>query len=202
MSSTPPKPEWRSARLAIAVLIALLISGFAKFFGRATVDFLAAQYRQSQSAEVTKPAVDFEKAAEEVIARRYGAQARVAPVASLPIDDLLAEYRENEFAAAAKYENVEGLRLPCIVGDHSDDCRVVEVTGTIRDMRRDDDGTAIVRLGTKDQFVDVEARFGEAEHKSLQSLRRGQQVAVRCMVMYDSGKGKYALRLLRCGVRS
>jgi hypothetical protein len=199
MSSTPAKPEWRTARVAVAVLIALLISGFAKFFGRAAEDFLAARFGQSQSAEANQRTPDYDEAVEQLMARRYGAHAGVAPIASLSIDDLLAEYRENEFAAAGKYENPEGLRLPCIGGDR-DDCRVVEVTGMIRDMGRDEHGVGVIRLGTKDQFVDVEARFGKAELESLQSLRRGQQVAVRCMVMYDSVKGKYALRLVRCGI--
>ncbi|MBE3087841.1 MAG: hypothetical protein IMZ71_01830, partial [Chloroflexi bacterium] len=115
-----------------------------------------------------------------------GGHARVAPIAALSIDALLTEYRENEFAAAAKYENTEPLRIQCLVGDRSDECRVVEIAGTIREMGRDDNGNGYIRLATADQFVSVEARFGKAEHESLQTLRRGERVSVRCMVLYDT----------------
>lgn len=127
---------------------------------------------------------------------------RIAPVAVLSIDALLAEYRENEFAAAAKYENVgRGCLVPFssdpLDSVPLDKCRFVEASGTIRDMGRDDKGIPYIRLGTADEFVSVEARFpDESEQRSLQPLRREQRVSLRCVVLYKAGR----LSLTRCGV--
>jgi hypothetical protein len=41
---------------------------------------------------------------------------------------------------------------------------------------------------------------GKAERESLQKLRRGQRVSVRCMVLHDTNNKSAALLLTRCGV--
>lgn len=115
-------------------------------------------------------------------------------VAVLSFDALLAEYRENEFAAAAKYENA-----------------FVEVTGgTIRDVGRDNNGIAYIVIGPADmkEVADSEsdlldfarrtftARVDRVDEADLQTLRRGQRVAVRCRVSYPQEK----VFLTACGV--
>ncbi len=51
---------------------------------------------------------------------------------------------------------------------------VVETAGIIRDMGRDDNGVAYIRLATANEFVSVKALFGKAEHESLQTGETGK----------------------------
>lgn len=182
-----------AARLsALAVVAAVLVGAFfGRSIGRSMVNFVEHRYRQEVEPQAsTEEPPDFD----EILRLMEGGHARVAPVAVLSIDALLAEYRDNEFAAAAKYENTDSL-LECLGGNRVDECRVVETAGTIRDMGRDDSG-AYITLATANEFVSVTARFGKAEHESLGTLRRGQRVSVRCMVL----NGSAGLLLTRCGV--
>jgi hypothetical protein len=183
------KHVWSIAFFAVAVVAVVLVAFFGKSFAEHR------QHGESQASSDTLP-TDWD----EVLRLADGGQARVAPVAVLSIDALLAAYRENEFTAAGNYENAEPRRLPCLLG--ANECRVVEVTGTIREMGRDGLGAAYLRLATVNEFVSVEARFGKAEHESLRSLHRGQRVSIRCMVLYDTTTygASAGLLLTRCGV--
>jgi hypothetical protein len=178
---------WRIALtlFALAVVAAVLVASFV-------------EQRHRQKPEPQASTEHLPNPYDEILRLRDGGApppARGAPVAVLSIDALLAEYRENEFAAAAKYENPEPLRHDCLFGDRSDGCRVVEISGNIRDMGRDDKGVAYIWLATAP--IGVIAQFGFAEQDSLQTVRRGQHISVRCMVTYRSLAG---LSLTRCGV--
>ena len=174
------KRGWRLALSALGVVVAAVLVG--AFFGKSGSE------REPQASTENLPARFDEMFGRDEI------------VAVPSVDELLMHYKENEFAAAARYENVGSRRTHCLIDRISaDGCRLVETSGTILDMGRDDRGVAYIKLATRNEFASVEARFGNAEDESLQTLRRGQRVAVRCMVLYETSAG---LSLARCGVAS
>jgi hypothetical protein len=125
-----------------------------------------------------------------------GGALRIAPIATVAIDRLIAAYRENPFAAAATYGNLDSARC---IEEPQDTCRVVEVTATVRDLGRDDRG-AYLTLATTEEFVSVSARFGKAEEPSLSRVRKGERVRIACLVTYETTASGVALT--RCGLRS
>ncbi len=178
-----PIGKRRIALCAVAVVAAVLLAFFVEHRRRQNIEAHA-------SSELVDDYI-------ETLRLQDGGQLRVAPTAVISIDGLLAAYDENEFAAAAKYENPG---IDCLLGRDESNCHVVETSSTIRDMGRDGDG-AYISLVTAREFVVVEARFGKAEQDSLQTLRRGQHVTIRCLVRYDAKRYKSSgLLLTRCGV--
>lgn len=88
----------------------------------------------------------------------------------------------------------------CPAGAREQGRRVVEVAGTIHEMGRDEHGEAYLSFAVIDEFVTVGTQFGRAERDSLQALRRGQRMSIRCMVTYDSTNRRSELLLTRCGL--
>jgi len=120
-------------------------------------------------------------------------QLPITPSAVLSLEALVAEYRENEIAAATKYESP----LTRCFFLYGLGCRTVEISGVVRDLRREANGSAYITMATSDGYDSVSAQFGEAERESLGPLRRGQRVSVRCIVT-DSDSAPFSL--VRCGL--
>jgi hypothetical protein len=109
-----------------------------------------------------------------------------SPAGPVSVDDLLAEYKDNQFAAAMKYETDDPYGcLDSVLG--SEPCRRVEAFGIVDDLARDHLDVAYIRFATSRQYTTVQARFsGPGAERQLAEVRRGQRVSVQCRPLYDS----------------
>jgi hypothetical protein len=112
------------------------------------------------------------------------------------LDAIIAEYQENEFAAAAKYETPAENRVSCLLGT-DDACRVIQLSAVLSDMGRDDRSMWYLRLSTT-KSTGIKAHVDGAPPEALQALKRGQTVRLRCSVQGPGDSSRFTLR--RCGV--
>jgi hypothetical protein len=111
--------------------------------------------------------------------------------ARLPVDELLAEYETNRFAAEARYESTPKGTCARLYGLGK--CQRVDVIAVVDDMGRDSDGHPYLSLrsaiakGLRAEFTP------DTEPAELADLRLGQTLMVRCEPVYDG-----RLRLINC----
>ena len=152
--------------------------------------FTVVAVRRSQTASVVDQE-QFEKALREL-------ERESKPVATISLDALLAEYRDNEIEAAAKY----GCSRDTVL--RTGGCgRVIETSADIEDIGRDPRDVPFLRLATTTPIVSglkpaimrsIEARFSDrggalpSDETALRGLRRGQRVTLRCSPLYNANQ--------------
>jgi hypothetical protein len=103
------------------------------------------------------------------LARRPAAAAATATPAAagtqeIAAADLLAAYAHDRVAADRRFK------------DHS-----LVVTGVVRSVERDFEGSIVVRLGTGDAYDTVNAHLATRGDPSLTGVNKGQEVALLCV---------------------
>jgi len=136
---------------------------------------------------------DCQVAATEQSSAEYadqGVTPAAKPAIQVSLSVLVQEYADNEFAAAAKYEDLPARSVQCYVAHDFDQCRTVLVPGVVVQKMGREGIVPYIDLVSRDQPPSVRAYFeGLYEGKgpqaeALQAIRNGQEVSVRCTVQY------------------
>ena len=138
------------------------------------------------------------KDSQQAVGAALGTEAAPPRIA---VDQIVTAFRENEFAAAAKY----GETGPCNGAFPDSPCGHVIVTGEIADLGREESRIAYVDFKTAERnaagVVTVRAVFDKNHEAGLTDLRRGQSIEARCDAVYDRGHyGQSGVRLINCSL--
>lgn len=120
-------------------------------------------------------------------------------VARVSVDDLVAAYRDNEFAAAARFEGQTSTQLNCITSPTAA-CQLLEVTGLVDEFGRDDRGVPSLALVTSDGSTRVPARFPDVEVGALAMIQKKRTTTVLCVLVSGSrlSRAPAGILLTRC----